>query len=224
VPAVADVVDAAKPGLTQRAPKQLELVLAHLWMLLGDGRHGTMVLDQPHTPLDLRARRGLEIAQATIPIDEFQGRMMTGYAYRMRKEYDASIAQYEALLTQYPDSATIFGACGYTWLAAGRDGDALDCFQRWVGLAEHDAEAYTGLGDGYRALEEFETAAAAYQKALAIDPYWSEARYSIAQILDERKDYTAARKEYAFIANETPEFRLASKAKKRAYQLKKKKY
>lgn len=168
--------------------------------------------------------RGLEIAQATVSLDDFRGRMLTAYAHRLRKEYGASIAQYDVLLEQYPDSATVYGARGRTDLSRGRIDDAIDWFMRWIAQTERDPEAYTVLGDTYLEQKDYEKALPPLQKALEIDPYWSEARYSIAQIYDEQKNYSAARKEYEFVAIETPEFRLAGKAKKRAYQLKKKRY
>ena len=80
------------------------------------------------------------------------------------------------------------------------------------------------MGDCLRAENDDKGAAAAYLRALAIDPYYSDARFPLAEILEDNKQYAEAREEYRAVYEMTPEYVLAEKAKKRAYEIKRKRH
>jgi len=167
--------------------------------------------------------RGLALSRETMLVDAYEGRLLIAYSHRRRGETDAAVVVYDSCVAIYPDSARVWGAYAYTLLVAQRLEPAQELFETWVVVAPEDPEAHAGLGDWAVAAEQFDVAEAAFRRALEVDPYYSQARYDLARMLEDNREYKEAREEYSAIVALTPEFLKVGDAKKRAYKLRKKK-
>ena len=167
--------------------------------------------------------RALELSGETMAVDAYEGRLLIAYSHRRRGERGVAVAMYDSCVAIYPDSARVWGAYAYTLLVAQRLEPAQELFETWVVVAPEDPEAHAGLGDWAVAAEQFDVAEAAFRRALEVDPYYSQARYDLARMLEDNREYKEAREEYSAIVALTPEFLKVGDAKKRAYKLRKKK-
>lgn len=167
--------------------------------------------------------RGLALAEETVGIEAYEGRLLVAYSHRLRGELEAAVAMYDSCAAIYPDSARVWGEYAYTLLVAEQLKPARKLFETWAEVAPDDPEALAGLGDWAVEAKRFEEAEVAFRRALEVDPYYSQARYDLALMLEENREYKRAQEEYATIVELTPEFLSVGDAKKRAYKLKKKK-
>jgi len=86
------------------------------------------------------------------------------------------------LLELEPDDLQALYQLGLLLAAEGRTGESVAALERYVQERPEDASAQSALGDGYRRLERYDRALAAFAAALAQDEKRTEARFQTAWI------------------------------------------
>ena len=86
-----------------------------------------------------------------------------------RGNRDQASVLYAALLAAYPDDRTAMFSHGYNFLRSGRTRDARDVFAKLTAEDSLNASAFINLATALTALNENESALAAYGRAFAID-------------------------------------------------------
>jgi len=91
---------------------------------------------------------------------------------RMMKESRAGEAAvlYRGYLKWIPDSFLLEERLGFALLKAGEPAGAVDAFIRGISAGSQSAATFNGLAAAWFALGDYESAAAALRKALAIEP------------------------------------------------------
>jgi tetratricopeptide (TPR) repeat protein len=75
-----------------------------------------------------------------------------------------------ALLTEYPDDASAWGAQAYDLLRLGRPAESIDAQKHYLALDSTNAGAYINLATAYKALAGFDDALLSYRHAFRLQP------------------------------------------------------
>jgi tetratricopeptide (TPR) repeat protein len=135
-------------------------------------------------------KKGRQMAEATIAIDESKGRLLLAYAYRRMDQPELAIEQYRTILKKDPDNIKAYRSWGLTLLNAENFEAAESSFRKMIEIAPDEASGYYWLGEYYTRRGIIDEAIVRYEKALGVDAEHSDARYALAKAYDEtgRKD------------------------------------
>lgn len=134
------------------------------------------------------SKKAEKLARHLIQYDDIRGRIAMAQVYEKYKRYELGMAELIKLEQAIGDSADFYGfynTFGYFLLKQKRYEEAVQKFEKQVELAPDKANPYDSLGDGYRAVGRHEDAAAAYRKALEIDPELSASSKNLKKVEKE---------------------------------------
>ena len=92
------------------------------------------------------------------------------------KNYDKAVKDYTAAIEVKPE-AEVYQKRAKAYAAEGKHEEAINDFHQVLDRDQDSAEAWTGLGVSSTETKEFSVAAAAFRKALQLDPNYAEAYY-----------------------------------------------
>lgn len=96
--------------------------------------------------------------------------LLEGNEAALKGDYQAAVSHYESALKAVPDSAAAKRNLGIVMVKVGNYKRAKVLLAEALLIYNKDIEVYYFLGESMRGLEEFQSAAAQYQKALRLDP------------------------------------------------------
>lgn len=88
-----------------------------------------------------------------------------GFVYYKLKDYDQSVKYYKEALDMEPDFPMAFHGMGLTYMAMGKNAEAVTALETAVEKAPKEAPIYIDLGKAYQQSGEFNKAYDAYNKA-----------------------------------------------------------
>jgi tetratricopeptide (TPR) repeat protein len=127
-----------------------------------------------------------------------------GRLYNMNHEGQKAVEAYKKVLNVDPDSKEGLTSLAQLYFDQGDYAGGVELLKR-IPEAETDLSLLGLLGYGYSQMRDFESAAAAYEKALAKDPENQEVRRYYADALMEMGNTPAARVEFEKILKADPE-------------------
>lgn len=116
-------------------------------------------------------------AEGNIARDPFSGewRLVAGYARLRQGEAAAATVHFSELLRLAPDDPSGYRFLAEAQRAAGQPERAVTTLERGLRVVADDPVSYRLLGDAYSDLKRYTAAAAAYRRALELDPAQAEA-------------------------------------------------
>ena len=105
-----------------------------------------------------------------------------GYVHFLRGAYDAAFEAYQAVLAREPDHLAALHNLGLLELETGLAEQALGHFQRAAAIAAGPA-TLACIGHALRDLNRLREACSAYEKAIALDPEFGDARINLSYAL-----------------------------------------
>jgi len=162
--------------------------------------------------------RGTRIARETVEIDEIRGRLLLAYAYNRTGDLAASDDEARRVLQANPDNAYAHKQLGLNERKR-KNAAAEEHLLRFVKLAPENANAHVVLADYYDETGQLRDAATEYEKALALDPLLSEARFELAEAYEELEMGDRAAEHYEQLVALTPKHFQADQAAKRLEHL-----
>jgi choline-sulfatase len=120
--------------------------------------------------------------------------ILRGYAEACRStgRLDRALALYQKVV-KLPNPALVdYFGLGVTWHLKGNDRKACEYLEQAVAIDSADVNSWINLGNGRRALKEWDAAERAFRKAAELDPKSLDAVSGLAGVAFEKKDFTAA--------------------------------
>jgi tetratricopeptide (TPR) repeat protein len=120
------------------------------------------------------------------------------------KDYDKAVKEYTAAIEAKPE-ATVYQKRARTYAAKGQHEEAIKDFHQVLDRDQDSAETWTGLGISSTETKEFSVAAAAFRKALQLNPNYAEAYYwrgEMSKAQGEKDSAIADFKKYLEIGND----------------------
>lgn len=120
------------------------------------------------------------------------------------KDYDKAVKEYTAAIAAKPE-ATSYQKRAKTYAAKGEHEQAIKDFYEVLDRDQESAEAWTGLGISSIETKEFAVAAAAFRKALQLNPNYAEAYYwraEMAKAQGEKESALADFKKFLEMSND----------------------
>lgn len=121
---------------------------------------------------------------------------------------DQAIAQLEARLKANPDDVEGWQLLGWSFFETGRYAEAATAYKRATTLAPNNAALWSSLGEALALSTDKEEmpadAAAAFRKAVGIDPKDARARYFLAAEKDIKGDHKDALEDWFALLADTP--------------------
>ncbi|GAB3283014.1 tetratricopeptide repeat-containing sulfotransferase family protein [Parahaliea aestuarii] len=145
--------------------------------------------------------------------DPLKQALARGIALHRRGQLREAEQQFLSVLRTRPDHAPTHHALGFLYFQAGRLDLSRQALERCVALKGRNAPAWYDLGNTLRDLGQLPGAAAAYQKAIKLDPDFARAHCALAQLRDHREpdefaaEYRALSQAYARSRSNSPERR-----------------
>lgn len=164
--------------------------------------------------------KAIRLAQATIELDEIEGRLLLAGAHQRSRETELAIAEYQRVIQLDPGNPRARNALGYIHLRQKNYAAAESYFKKYVEVAPDDPNAYDSLGDYYSARGWMDQAMAEFEKALQIDPTFSVSRFKLAEACAKQGRREEAIQHYETLLALTPGFARAQEARKRLKELK----
>jgi tetratricopeptide (TPR) repeat protein len=97
------------------------------------------------------------------------------------KDYDKAVKDYTAAIAAKPE-ATVYEKRAKAYAAKGEHEQAIKDFYEVLDRDQESAQAWTGLGISSTQTKEFAVALSAFQKALRLNPNYTEAYYWRAEM------------------------------------------
>ena len=113
------------------------------------------------------------------------------------KQYDQSLAEYQAALKLNPNLATARNEIGLLNMTLGNYFNAISDFQAAIEIDSTFIQAYTNMGDAFRLKKNYDSAVEIYQKAIKVNSQYPDSYLGLGIIAhDYQKDYASAMKYY----------------------------
>ena len=124
-----------------------------------------------------------KFAEDNIAKDAFSAewRMVAGYACSRLRDYPRAMAHFSELVRIAPDDATGYHFLAETQRAAGQPERAVTTLERALLVVRESPVTYQLLGEANSDLARYVPAAAAYRRALAIDPNYGDAWFGLGR-------------------------------------------
>lgn len=106
--------------------------------------------------------------------------------------HDAAMIELERAIDAHPFFLPPYFELAYLYLSADRDQDAIDLYDRILGLEPRNARALMRQCDAYRKTGEFQRALGLCQDAVDADPTLIAAQYRLGLLRYNRREFTAA--------------------------------
>lgn len=131
------------------------------------------------------SKKARQMATALTKIDAQRGYLVWASIYEREKDYKNAEESYKKYHQVYTDSTgdyTFYNRYGYFLLNRNKAEEAVSMFERQVELAPNEANPYDSLGDGYRSVGRDEDAIKAYEKAVALNPDFEDAKKKLKDL------------------------------------------
>lgn len=124
-----------------------------------------------------------KFAEDNIAKDAFSAewRVVAGYARSQLRDYPRAIAHFSELVRMAPDDATGYHFLAETQRAAGQPERAVTTLERALLVVRESPVTYQLLGEANSDLARYVPAAAAYRRALSIDPNYGDAWFGLGR-------------------------------------------
>lgn len=124
-----------------------------------------------------------KFAEDNIAKDAFSAewRVVAGYARSQLRDYPRAIAHFSELVRMAPDDATGYHFLAETQRAAGQPERAVTTLERALLVVRESPVTYQLLGEANSDLTRYVPAAAAYRRALSIDPNYGDAWFGLGR-------------------------------------------
>jgi len=124
-----------------------------------------------------------KFAEDNIAKDAFSSewRVIAGYAQSQLRDYPKAIVHFSELVRMAPDDATGYHFLAETQRAAGQPERAVTTLERALLVVRESPVTYQLLGEANSDLARYVPAAAAYRRALAIDPMYEQAWFGLGR-------------------------------------------
>ena len=124
-----------------------------------------------------------KFAEDNIAKDAFSAewRVVAGYARSQLRDYPRAIAHFSELVRMAPDDSTGYHFLAETQRAAGQPERAVTTLERALLVVRESPVTYQLLGEANSDLTRYVPAAAAYRRALAIDPDYGDAWFGLGR-------------------------------------------
>jgi len=139
-----------------------------------------------HEEAETAMRRAVEISGGN---PEFRTNL--AQLLRARGRFDDSIAEFQRAVAETPDFLAARLGLARTAIQAGQPALAERVARALIAASDSNHEAWSALGSALYAQQRHEEAAAAFQRAVAIEPRYSAARENLAivlSVLDRSED------------------------------------
>jgi tetratricopeptide (TPR) repeat protein len=111
------------------------------------------------------------------------------------KDYEKAVKDYTAAIEKKPE-AEVYQKRARTYAAKGEHQEAIKDFYEVLDRDQDSAQAWTGLGISSIETKEFSVAAAAFRKALQLNPNYAEAYYWRAELAKAQGEKESAIADY----------------------------
>jgi serine/threonine-protein kinase len=157
--------------------------------------HSLLYANSTPTPLEAEAARHAAERAAALAPDRAEGHWALGHYYSLvAADSRRAYSEDSAALALAPGSADVIRALAFDRFALGDPEGARTGFEQASRLDPRSAIAARGLGDSYLDTRRYPEAAAAFDRALALEPTNLQFRESRAMVELGRGDLAAARR------------------------------
>jgi Flp pilus assembly protein TadD len=141
----------------------------------------------------------IEALRLDPDLPEARFRLALGYESLGKREeaeaeYKKTVEAYKKYFEQNRDDGEAHYALGQTYANLGQFSDAIREYREATKLKENDPDIYYDLGVAYTKLAQYDAAAAAFSKALEIDPDYYRAQDGLDEAKEGVKRIRAGRK------------------------------
>jgi protein O-mannosyl-transferase len=152
------------------------------------------VLDHHHDPRRAEAelRTAIDLEPKYLAARERLAELLSA-ANRL----EASAAEYEAIVRDYPDDFVAHNALGLSAFERGDFATATDHFRHALRVRPKSAVAHNNLGGVLYEIGDFAEAASYERAALTLDPTYADAAYNLANALARLNQLPEARAQYS---------------------------
>jgi tetratricopeptide (TPR) repeat protein len=139
-------------------------------------------------------RRELLLKLVELFPEDREARMTLANQYFTQQEYELGIAEYEAIVTRWPDFAPPYNMLGYCYRSLDNYESAGNAFEKYIELIPDDPNPYDSYAEMLTRAGKFEEAIEYYRKALEVSPIFVLSRIGIVHnliFLDRHEDALA---------------------------------
>jgi tetratricopeptide (TPR) repeat protein len=140
-------------------------------------------------------RKGLDFGFEATELAPGDVRARWAYANALMAvgESELATAELEIAISIHPGFVAPYFELAFLYLAANRDQDAIDTYDRILALQPRNARALLRQCEAYRKVGEFERALGLCQDSVDVDPTYAQAQYRLGQMRYNRREFAAAR-------------------------------
>jgi tetratricopeptide (TPR) repeat protein len=116
---------------------------------------------------------------------ELARKVFTGFAFdelvkifKEQKQFDRMISVCERAVAAQPDDVSLLFTLGDAYLQGGMPVRAIEVFNKIIFMEPDASASFLGLGNAHIAAGDFESAEAAYERAVRIDPPYADIYYN----------------------------------------------
>lgn len=142
--------------------------------------------------------------QAAETVPDWLARLELARLLSYQKRYDESIAEYQKVIKEKPDSVEAGMEMGQVLFWSGKRDEALQTLEQ-IPLEKMDDQARSVLADLYRAQKRYDQAEALYRAYLDKNPDDWQTRLKLADLLSWNKRYRESLAQYENILKARPE-------------------
>jgi tetratricopeptide (TPR) repeat protein len=136
---------------------------------------------RPKIPAEQDRQALLQVATGLAPGDGFLALSLAD-TYRESGAWQAALAEYERALALTPDLADAQVGIGLVRYEQGHFLEAIVALEQAISMDSDDSLAHRLLGDSYGALDRWDEAARAYERALAVRPDFGEKAWFLVRL------------------------------------------
>lgn len=138
--------------------------------------------------------KGITILTGYLDIDPYSamGWCSLGHLYNEKNEFEQAIWAYDFAIAIDENFSDAHLQKGYCYSELADHEHAAEAFKRYMELEVPDPLSYTSIGDCFRAMQQIDQAEWHYQKALELDPDFSEAWFGMGIVEAMRSDFKSA--------------------------------
>lgn len=151
-------------------------------------------------------RKGLDYGFEATELAPGDVRARWAYANALMAvgESELAMAELEIAISIHPGFVSPYFELAFLYLAANRDQDAIDTYDRILALQPRNARALLRQCEAYRKVGEFERAVGLCQDAVNADPNYAQAQYRLGQMRYSRREFMEARNAFQACLNLQP--------------------
>jgi len=124
-------------------------------------------------------------------------------------QFEAAISHFENAVNFAPGHASALNNLGLALKSAGRLPDSIAAFQRAIRADPAAPAPQDNLGISRASTGDLAGAIESFQEALHLKPDYADARFNLAEVFFEQRNYFAAETEFRLVSKTDPEHRLA---------------